>query len=69
MYPGLNQKMCDQQVKGGDLPPLLCAGESSPGVLCSDVESSVQEGHRPVGAHPEKDHKNDTWNASLRRAG
>jgi len=23
------------------------------------VESSVQERHRPVGAHPEKGHKND----------
>ena len=34
-------KMCDQQVKGGDPAPLLCAGEVSLGVLCPDVESSV----------------------------
>ena len=27
--------------------------------LCPDVESSIQEGHRPVGMHPEEGHKND----------
>jgi len=31
----------------------------SPGVLHPDVESSVQERHRPVGVCPEKGHKND----------
>jgi len=25
--------------------------------MCSDVESSVQERHRPVGVHPEKGQK------------
>jgi len=43
----------------GDPAPLLCAGEASPGELCPDVESSVQEGHGPVGAHPEASHRND----------
>ena len=40
------------------LPPLLCADEASPGVVCPDVESSVQEIQGSVGVHPEEDHKN-----------
>jgi len=27
--------------------------------VCPDVESSVQESHRPAGAHPEEGHKHD----------
>ena len=42
--------------------PLLRTGETSPGVLCPDVESSVQKRRGPVGAHPEEGHKNDLWN-------
>jgi len=53
-YPGLHQKKCGQQVEGGDPAPLLCAREASP---APDVESSVQERHGPVAAHPEKGHK------------
>jgi len=41
----------------GDPAPLLCAGETSPGVLCPDVESSAQERHGPVGVHAEEGHK------------
>ena len=29
-----------------------------PGVLCPALEPSVQRKHGPVGAHPEKGHKN-----------
>jgi len=43
MCPGLHQKKCGQQVKRGNTAPLLCPGETLPGVLCLDVESSVQE--------------------------
>ena len=58
--PGLHPKKCGQQVEGGDPASLLCAGEASPGVLHPDVESSVQERHRTVGACPEEHHKNDS---------
>ena len=37
----------------------LYTGETSAGVLHSNVESAVQEGHGPVGVHPEKGDKND----------
>ena len=43
----------------------LCAGETSPGVLHPDVESSVQERHGPVGANPEGGHKNDPRDGTL----
>jgi len=42
-----------------DPAPLLCVVEASSGVLCPDVESSVQEKHGPVGACPEEGRKND----------
>ena len=41
------------------LPFYSASCEASPGALHPDVESSVQERHRPVRAHPEKGHKND----------
>ena len=59
LHSELHQKKCGQQGEGGDPAPLLCAGESSLGVLCPNVESSVQERHGPVGACTEKGHKND----------
>jgi len=39
--------------------PLLCADETSPGVLHPNVESSVQEKPGPVGVHPEEGDRND----------
>ena len=41
----------------GDPAPLLCAGGASPGALCPDVESSVQERCGPVGACLKDGHK------------
>jgi len=57
-YHGLHQKQHSQQEEG-DPAPLLCTGETSPGVLHPNVESSVQERHGPVGAHPVEGHKHD----------
>jgi len=55
-YPGLYQKQCGQQVKGGDSAPPLRPGENPPGVLRPALEHSAQERH---GADPEESHKND----------
>jgi len=45
---------CGQQVEGSDSAPLLCSGETPPGVLCPALEPSAQEGHGPGGAGPEE---------------
>jgi len=52
-YPGWHQ------VEGGDSAPLLCSGETSPGVLHPALETSAQERHGPVGTGPEKGRKNN----------
>jgi len=53
LYPGLHQEKRGQQVEGGD-SPLLCSGETPPGVLCAALEPPAQEGHGCVGAGPEE---------------
>ena len=57
-YPGLHQKQCGQQVKGGDSASLLCSGETPPGVLCPSLEPSAQGRYGPVGARPEEGDRN-----------
>jgi len=42
----------------------LCTGETSPGVLCTDAESLVQEWHGLVWVCPEKGHRNVPWNGT-----
>ena len=37
-FPGLSEKNSGLQVEGGDPAPLLCSGETSPGLLCADVK-------------------------------
>jgi len=59
LYPGLRQKKCGHQVERHDPAPLLCTGETSPGVMCPDTESSVQKSHGSVRVYPEEGHKND----------
>jgi len=56
--PGPHQKQHGQQVEGGYSAPLLCSGETPPGVLRPALEPSAQEGHGVVGAGPEEGHKN-----------
>ena len=50
LYPGLHQEQRGQQVEGGDSAPLLCSGETPPGVVCPALEPSAQAGQGPVGA-------------------
>ena len=57
--PGLRQEKRGQQVERGDSAPLLCSGETSPGVLRSALEPSAQEGHGTVGVGPKEGYKND----------
>ena len=37
----------------------LCSPESSHGVLCPALASTVEERHGPIGAGPEEGHKNN----------
>jgi len=57
---GLYQEKLGQQVEGGDSAPLVCSGETPPGVLCPALEPSAQEGHGAVEAGPEEAHKDDS---------
>jgi len=50
--------------KGGDSAPLLCTPETSLGVLCPEVKSSVQERYQHVDVRPEEGQKNDPWNGT-----
>ena len=59
LYSGLHQEKRGQQVERGDSAPLLCSGETSPGVLRSALEPSAQ-GHGTVGAGPKEGYKNDS---------
>ena len=63
-YPELHQKKQGQQGEEGDSASLLCSGETSPGVLYPDVESSVQERHGPAGACSEEGHKSNPSNGT-----
>jgi len=58
-YSGLHQNQRRQQVKGGNSAPLLCSGETSPGILHPALEHPAQDRHGPVGVGPEEGHKND----------
>jgi len=58
LYPGLHQEKRGQQAEGGDSTPLLCSGETPPGVLRPALEPPAQERHGPVGVGPEEGHKN-----------
>jgi len=55
-----SEEMHGQQVEGGDPAHLLSTGETSPGVLCPDVESSVVERCGPVGECPKEGYNSDS---------
>ena len=53
--------ICEQlsRRKHKDEAPLLCTGETPPGVLPPGAKFSLQERHGPVGVHSEEGHKDD----------
>ena len=53
-YPDFHEKKRDQQVKEGNLAPLLCFRETPPGVLRTVLGPQTQEGHGVVGEGPEE---------------
>ena len=48
----MSQEQCGQQEQ--ERAPVLGTGEAAPGVLCSVLGPSLQEGHWGAGACPEK---------------
>jgi len=44
--------------KRGDSAPILCCGETPPGVLRAALEPSAQERHGAVGTNLEESHEN-----------
>ena len=44
-HPGLYQEWCGQQEQGQNRAPVLSTGATPPGVLCSVLGPSLQEGH------------------------
>ena len=57
--PDFHTDLSSCELKANSVYVLLCAGETSPGVLCPDVEPSARERHGLVGACPEESHKKD----------
>jgi len=55
---------------GRDSAPLLCSGETPPGLLRPALEPSAQERHGPAEVGEEEGHRNDRgWNTSRMRKG
>ena len=49
----------NQQIKGGDPPPLLCPGQALPGVLCTVLGSLLQITQGSLGRSPAEGHTDD----------
>jgi len=58
-HPGLHQNKHDQQVEGGDFPPLLCSPETSPRVMSSALGPQRKKDMDLLRAGPEEAHQGD----------
>ena len=59
LEPGVHLKERGQQIKGGDPPPLLCPGETSPGILYLVLGFPVQKRQGSPGESPAVGHRDD----------
>ncbi|KAJ7425705.1 rna-directed dna polymerase from mobile element jockey-like [Willisornis vidua] len=58
-YPRVHLEECDQQVEGGEPPPLLGSSEATSGVLCPVLGSSTPERQGATGEGPEEGYRDD----------
>lgn len=65
MAKWLHQEKHHQEVEGGDPLPLFSIGKSTSGILCQNLDPSVQDGHGFTGVSSMKGYED--WSISHKR--